>query len=314
MDVPFAEELGPVEPGCRCRYCGRAAVRLAREQLVPRSERVRRAFVAALRARLALFVPPRRTSTSAGQPRLEWRGHREYWYSARDRARATAIAELLGFPPPPPLRPIDPYAQRGAPSWVYGWLGEPNDAANPQIAWLRWGRWSLTADEVARLARRADAARHWLAARRAYLAVCEAHARAIWSLVIRGLERFDALFPRCYARHVERRILPVAAHVACAAIPLADQAAALFDVGMLPAGVPLGAIPGCRCRACRMTRERPDPVAVHAAAVVPWFVLRLADDLRCRFEHPYGCDLAMGMPLRVRRLYWERRRADGSAA
>ena len=71
MDSLFQEEIGPVEPGCRCGYCRPARRWQRKEAEVPRVVRLRRAFVRECADHLEVVVKaPNAYDRHHGAPRL----------------------------------------------------------------------------------------------------------------------------------------------------------------------------------------------------------------------------------------------------
>lgn len=71
MDAPFSDEIGPIEPRCRCRYCRKAAREQRKEAAVPRDPRLRQAFVRQVGGHLeTLFETPNAYDRRHGLPRL----------------------------------------------------------------------------------------------------------------------------------------------------------------------------------------------------------------------------------------------------
>lgn len=71
MNAPFVERVGPIEPGCRCRYCRKAEGERRKEAEVPRELRLRRAFVREVTWHIeALLETPNAYDRRHGLPRL----------------------------------------------------------------------------------------------------------------------------------------------------------------------------------------------------------------------------------------------------
>jgi len=77
MDAPFVEEIGRIQPGCRCRYCRKAERERRKEAAVPRDLRLRQAFVRQVAGHVeSLLETPNAYDRRHGLLRLIRRPHR----------------------------------------------------------------------------------------------------------------------------------------------------------------------------------------------------------------------------------------------
>ena len=124
-----------------------------------------------------------------------------------------------------------------------------------------------------------------------------------WPLVTDGLR--PSADGGYYWRHVQRRLEPVALHLACAAVPAADQAAFIDDIRLDPRlASAYSSDPPCRCRACRPLG--PDDPARLACPIhrQDRFARRLHDVLAEAFSRQLPDDRALGMPGRAWAYPW----------
>lgn len=71
MDTPFVEQVGPIEPRCRCRYCCKAERERRKEAEMPRELQLRQAFVRQLAWHIeSLLETPNAYDRNHGLPRL----------------------------------------------------------------------------------------------------------------------------------------------------------------------------------------------------------------------------------------------------